>query len=295
MCSWTVDTTESQAYFVEKLSNIVTPPPSKTIEIINLASPSSSTTTLNNKEKSLFYDSSRRQPPSSDLKKFTNKSLPPSTIFFTDQEAIVVSSYTRSKQPQEQPFIKLVSVDVDFSTIHNIIRNSNHFINPESAAIIEAASAANCPSAFKEPTPWHQFHQQQTNNGSLIDTTHITLVHCSRCAQYEMKERFNNLQGCRVRFDVVSLLFDSSVAALEVKSLELIDIPSSSSQWEQFSLNTNNTHNGGFIHITVWCGNGVSPVKANNLWSRYRNGDAKRIEITPSPVILQGIISFWTK
>lgn len=164
--------------------------------------------------------------------------------------------------------IKLVSVDVEKTKVHQIIRER---IARDAADFLNIALRG-------------QSEEDSVRDGcyvgdNFIPNTHVTMAYGERTTQSAMRENFGALRGCRVEVLVKAFIWGERVAALavDVTSLDGKLVPG---------------FDNAFSHITVWVADGARAYMSNELPELVESGKATRTDLSV-PIALSGTISFW--
>lgn len=166
--------------------------------------------------------------------------------------------------PEPEPQIKLVSIDVQQTQAHNIVK--------------QLLQDSDC-SFLVDSAP-------ETEGGIYTDSrfvtkTHVTMEFWNRSTQNGMREKFDEIIGSEVILEAKAFLWDEKAAAIEVS------IAAATTDGKIVAPCSNK-----FSHITVWVAEGARAAMSNDLPEKVSHGEANRIEI-PSAVSLIGKLSYW--
>lgn len=167
--------------------------------------------------------------------------------------------------------IKLVSIDVPLTQVHRIIKD-------QAASGILTEFLKMCAGEQNDQELWDADHY---NIERFVQKTHITMRFWQETTQSEMKQQFKSLLGASVEIKALALLWDESVAALEVM------LPESTKDGRALPASKND-----FVHVTVWVAKDAKAMMSNQLPDRLKNGEARRVEFV-EPLTIFGSISFW--
>ena len=104
--------------------------------------------------------------------------------------------------------------------------------------------------------------------------THVTLAHKSERSQDEMRQQFGALEGQGVGVTVTGILWDDRTAALAVQ------LPNTTNEGSILSVADDK-----FTHITLWCQDGTSAFRSNELPALVPTGKANRADFTQSTIL----------
>ncbi len=190
---------------------------------------------------------------------------------FIDEIAQRVQGLGMEARAEEKPVIKLVSIDVPRVDIHRILKD-------EDAAGTISEFVKMCIQCQNDDV---SSEIDRYDDKSFVRNTHVTMLFWRESTQEEMKEKFSALLGANVEILATALLWDNSVAALQVNIAETtVDgrkVPASKNE---------------FVHLTVWVSEHAKAFMSNRLPQRVKLGEAQRLELEV-PVRLNGLISFW--
>ena len=171
-----------------------------------------------------------------------------------------------------QPFVKLVSIDVDCRSIHSLLLKMLGTKELESF-FSTILGDRNAEEFFASDSA--------LSNTRLVSETHVTLAHFRQDPQEEMRSLFNPLRGKRIRLAATSLLWNDRIAALGVNVEKATEcgtpVPVARNK---------------FVHITLWFTKEASAVESNDLPKLVAAGDAGSFEFE-TPLPLDGTISLW--
>ena len=189
----------------------------------------------------------------------------------TSQESFITQVAYHAKglenEEKETPLIKIVSLDVPVSNIHEVLK-----VHSSELMSFLQLSLGDYDLNYHGSFPGVEF----------IVNTHVTLVHFSSMSQSIIQSRYNHLVGKEVEVRVLGLFWNDRVAALSV------ELPSATIDGFPFPMPVNE-----FDHISVWCGNGVQPVESKDLPALFSVGKANKVDFK-SVTTLRGILSFWS-
>lgn len=192
-----------------------------------------------------------------------------SDLFLDDQE---YGSFLEKEEPLGQS-IHLAAVSVSVNDVHALLlcqcrenNNKKSSLQSFQATILQGGkpeqilTGSHCPDK------------------RFIPNTHVTLAHHRSVEQELMQETYGPWQGRKVQVQPIALFWSDSVAALEVVLSSLDgDVPQSTNE---------------FVHVTVWCQDGSSAVKANELPDQVAQGSAQRFGLTDAASI-PGTVKLW--
>lgn len=188
--------------------------------------------------------------------------------------------------------VKLASIDVSLDQIYNLISNQlpNH---PKLQEFIEKiGSLPKLEDYDDEPFPKNE-KKIDTDSGSFITKTHVTMAHQSVCSQEELISEYKSLQGFNVQLEVTGILFSEKVAALSVQ------LPSTCNNSRKNESGESSSSSvllpkcrNDFPHITFWHRNDTSSVEGNQLPIDVKDGQATNI-LFGCGHLVSGTISFW--
>jgi len=177
---------------------------------------------------------------------------------------------TTAKPSPCKPFIKLVSIDVDRDALYQLLQKDEEMMK-----IIANLSSSSSSTTTTTTTNGDVFYQTQPG---YIKNTHVTVVHGSNAKQEELHRLYDSKLGTRIRVEITGLLWKPNVvAALAVVITTHGLVPTTTNE---------------FVHITLWCANGISPFDSNKLiqWE-----DTKEYKVKKDPFVLDGVLTFWDK
>ena len=185
-----------------------------------------------------------------------------------------IESWTDAEAGAKPTFIKLASIDVNVNDVHSLLVSFCDE-NKELAGLTQQlAGDSSLESLLTGET---------CQDKRFICSTHVTLAHFKETSQSELRGLVGAIVGEHVEMRVVAILWDSRVAALEVK------IPETTTAGSVVPPSKN-----PFAHITLWCQQGASAFESNELPARVSKGEAKRVALA-SPANLLGEVSFWMR
>ena len=176
------------------------------------------------------------------------------------------------ESPRAEKLIRLVSLDVPKSKVHEVLKDHASGMSAEFLNTIFDG---------------HDKETILTKKGSyrgdeFYDNTHVTLAFRDESqSQTETKNKFDPVVGHEVDLLVTGLLWNDSHAAfavqLEEKTIDDKPFPGSENS---------------FAHITVWVAKDLQSSGSNDLPVLVKEGKAKRFDLE-TPVCIRGAVSYW--
>ena len=190
-----------------------------------------------------------------------------------DRSASRTPDTNAEKMASAKRNIKLVSIDVPKRSVHGILFKTR-----------ESASKNFLTMLLPDTSQHSKLSKKKTYPGNgFVPMTHVTMAHCSRTNEHDMRRLFGAVLGCQVILKAKSILWSDRVAALAV------DIPRQTSKGLSLQPSAN-----AFAHITIWHSKQASAVEANDLPELVSKGDAHLAHFQ-HPIDLSGSISYWDK
>jgi hypothetical protein len=191
---------------------------------------------------------------------------------YSFKEQIVERILSLNPSENAEPRIKLVSIDVPKTSVHRIIK--------------EQATGETLPQFTLASEGQASCWDIDQYKGELfVDKTHVTVLFWKTTTQEAIQQSFRHLLGATVELYAKALLWDESVAALEISvadtTLDGKKVPTCENEFEN-----------EFSHVTVWIAEDARAWMSNNLPKHLKEGKAQRIEFK-APVSISGSISFW--
>jgi hypothetical protein len=194
--------------------------------------------------------------------------------------------------------IKLVAIDIDRKMVYDVLQDLMYHEDEELRSVLG--------HKLQGHSSWegilHNNNDEDDNKISIelgfVTKTHVTLVHSRDMSQSNIRSIYTPYIESSVELTTNAIYYNERVMALAIKNkihqseittndgtVLPIAPPLSSSSGQPQELNRD------FLHITIWCNNGVSAFEANTLPSLVEEGKARRIAFPEQ--VLQGNISFW--
>lgn len=190
---------------------------------------------------------------------------------FIKQMADRASGLDVGQKPiKKQPKIKLVSIDIEKSDVHQLLIEH---VAPNASSFFDFA--------LRDIPGYDKIRDGCYVGENFYPNTHITLAFAGRTSQTEMLRKFGALQGKEVEFSVKAFFWNDQVAALAVDLAK--QVPKDKKQPKS---------ENAFPHITVWVAAGAQAYMSNKLPALVDNGEASRIDL-PVPITMTGNITFW--
>ena len=183
-----------------------------------------------------------------------------------------IESWHDAETGNRSAFIKLSSIDVDVNDVHALL----------ASLLEESGELDSLAKQMAGDSDSLQYLTGQTcQDRRFITNTHVTLAHCKESTQAEMRNMIGSIIGEKIEMQVVALLWDEKVAAMEVELSEHTTVGSVLPHPKR-----------SFTHITVWCQEGASAFMSNGLPEKVRQGGAHRV-VLEKPASLLGELAFW--
>lgn len=186
-------------------------------------------------------------------------------------EADSISSY-------EAPmFFKLVSIDVDVGAVDELLLR----LVSEDTRVAQFFEQILHGISVHDVLFTDKADRAHAKSLGFVTQTHVTLAHCRDVSQSELRSTYAPVLGAEIDVRATGLLWNEHVMALAVT------VADATNDGESVKASLNS-----FVHITVWCGEDVSPVTANDLQHLVETNEAQRLNFeSPSP--LRGVITLW--
>lgn len=164
--------------------------------------------------------------------------------------------------------IELVAIDVPQAELHKIV--------------LDIARRNKSAASFLKTNGQSLDESYPFKDNTFVKATHVTMAHCSRTKQVDMRSQYEALEGKTVAIKATGLLWSQRVAALSV------DIAAEAEDGTAVPASVNE-----FTHITIWRSTGkVKAVESNKLPTQVESGAANKADLK-EPMMLNGTLTFW--
>jgi len=207
--------------------------------------------------------------------------------------------------------VRIAAIDVECKAVWNILRGIVAKKNKKKESIIDGTNTiTELPQFLLDLSPNNDDTDTNDTEDDVrlslpsgkvdkqyIKKTHVTMAHHSQLTQSELHSRFDSLIGSKVKIRAKSLFYNDHVAALEIEIDDKNNEKGTSTAALPLPMND-------FVHITVWCKDGVKSKEANELVERSGKkkggdggsgsiGDGGTKIVLEEPIMLEGVVAFW--